>query len=343
MPVKHLSALSVLLVMIFLLCMGDTVSQAVLSSMELCVSRVIPSLFPYMVLSSLMISMDLTEPLYRHLPTEKWPGLPRCSASVLLTGFLCGFPVGASGSAALVRDGKLSRADAAKLCAVSSAASPAFVIGTVGSWWTREYGLVLWLTQIACCLGFAALMRKPCPCAKQNAVPAVTEKSLTVCFASAVSSAASSCLSVTASVTFFGSMAQVLSELIPPLAPLFSVVLEFSCGAAAGAGTGGLRGIVITGAAVGFSGVSVMMQNAAFLTPEKISMKPLILSKLSAMIVSAAVSALYFHLRSPQPSGLAANASPFRPGHGLVIIFLLGLLCAAASWVTGKKKHTENT
>ena len=346
MPVKSLSAAAVLSAMILLLFIGDSASDAVLSSMELCVTRVIPSLFPYMVLSSLMISMDLTEPLYRRLPTEKWLGLPRCAASVLFTGLFCGFPVGAAGCAALVRDGKLNRDDAAALCAASSASSPAFVIGTVGQWWGREYGTLLWMTQVICALFTGAFVFRG---SGQSPVHETASQTNTGGFpghlASAVSSAASSCIAVIASVTFFGSTARILSHLIPWLTVPASVLLEFSQGSAAGAKMGGMPGIIVTGAAVGFTGISVMIQSAASLAPEKISLKPLILSKIAAMAVSAAVSAVYYLLRRPVSHRIPASASVFTPGDGYTALLLLGLVYLTFRLLAGslksRIKHTE--
>jgi len=311
--VKSLVSAAVITAMIALLFIGDPAADAVLSSMQLCVTRVIPTLFPYMVLSSLMLSMDLLQPLSRCLPTEKWLGLPRSSAPVLITGLLCGFPVGAAGCAALTRSGKLSREDAAILAAVSSAASPAFVIGTIGQWWGREYGTVLWLTQILCSMVFGTLIFRG-----SGSVPEVrsdspnNSMSFSGHFSAAVSSAASSCIAVTAAVTFFGGTARILSRLFPLLSLPASVLLEFSQGSAAGAELSGVYGIMITGASVGFTGLSVIIQCASLLTPEKIPLRPLILSKTTAMAFSAAVSAVYYLLRCPAVQEIPA-AAVFRP------------------------------
>ena len=342
MPVKKLPAVLVFSAMLLLLIFGDAAAHAVSDSLALCVTRVIPPLFPYMVLSSVILSMDLAAPLYRRIPTEKWFGLPRSAAPVLLTGFLCGFPVGASGAAQLVRDGKLSRSDAAALCAVSSAASPAFVIGSLGSQWTREYGLILWLTQVAVSLFLAAFVFRgsgvspSVQTASEKAVPSAVQSLCT-----AVTSAAQSCIAVTAFVTFFGTAAALLSVLIPPLTPLFSAVLEFSRGASFGAQTGGLYGIILTGASVGFAGVSVLMQTASFLLPEKIPMKPVISAKLVTMTSSAAVSAVYYLIRRPGVSGIPASGSVFMPDSALVVIAVLGLITAAGKTASRLLKHTE--
>lgn len=341
---KRLPAVLVCSAMLLLLLMGDTANAAVSSALELCVTRVIPPLFPYMVLSSLILSLDLLEPLYRRILTEKCFGLPKCAAPVLLTGFVCGFPVGASGAAQLVQDGKISRSDAAKLCAVSSAASPAFVIGSVGQWWSREYGVILWLTQVLTSLILAATLfrgsvsdpdgRK----ADSRAVPGVTES-----LCRAVLSAAQSCLAVTAYITFFGTAAIMLSVVFPPLSPLFAVLLEFSRGSSFGAQTGGIFGIILTGSAVGFSGVSVLMQTASFLTPVNVPMKPVISAKLITMLTSAAVSAVYFLLRHPGTSGIPASGTVFSPWDGIFTVTALGFLAVTGKLVLKLLKQTENS
>ncbi len=328
--------------MLLLLFLGEDASDAVLTSMELCVKRVIPPLFPYMVLSSLLISMDLAGPLCRRLPTEKWMGLPRASASVLLTGLLCGFPVGAAGCAALVREGRLTRSDAAVLCAASSAASPAFVIGSVGQWWGREYGVILWGTGVllSLCSGiflFRGSSSSGIPSPPSHSSPSGFAAHL----AAAVSSAASSCISVIASVTFFGSAAQILSELFPPLTVVLSVLLEFSGGCAVGAKLGGLCGIAVTGAAVGFTGGSVFIQSASLLSPENIPMRPLILSKIAAMAVSCAVSAVYYLIRRPVSCFLPASASVFTLQDGFSVLFFLLLAYSVSRLAHELKKRTE--
>ncbi len=338
---KHLPAVLVCTSMVLLLVMGDTAGAAVSASLKLCITRVIPPLFPYMVLSSMILSLDLLRPLYRSLPTEKWFGLPRCAAPVLLTGFICGFPVGASGAARLVLEGKLSRNDAAILCAVSSAASPAFVIGSVGQWWTKEYGVILWLTQLLTSLLLAVFVFRGSGTSAPVRSGDTPVRRAAECLCEAVSSAAQSCLNVTAYITFFGTAAVLLSALLPPLSPVFAVLLEFSRGATFGAQTGGLTGMILTGAAVGFSGVSVLMQTASFLIPENVSMKPTVLTRLVMMTVSAAVSALYYLLRIPASSPLQASGTVFSPVSGFCVIAVLGLLTLVPKSITERKKRTE--
>ena len=338
---KHLPSVLVCLSMLLLLVMGETAANAVSASLELCITRVIPSLFPYVVLSSLMLSMDLLRPLYIRIPTEKWFGLPRCTASVLLTGILCGFPVGASGAAQLVRDKRISQENASKLCAMASASSPAFVIGTAGQLWTREYGILLWLTQIAVSLFLGISFLRGSGAAHDFRSDSFRSPNFSECLCRSISSAAHACLNVTAYITFFGTAAEFLTHLIPPLSPLFAVTLEFSRGVFCGAQTGGLSGILLTGTAIGFSGISILMQTASFLIPEHISVKPYFLTRLLSSAVSAAISVLYHLYRNPASSPIPASGTVFAPIQGLFVITVLGILPLLSNLLHERKKHTE--
>ena len=116
----YLSSFAMIAAFILLLIFGSSITETVRDSLALTISRVIPTLFPYMVLSSIAVNADLLRPLYSIIPTERIFSLPHESASVILTGMICGFPIGASGSAELYKRGCISQKDASVLCAVSS-------------------------------------------------------------------------------------------------------------------------------------------------------------------------------------------------------------------------------
>ena len=79
------------------------VSAAALDAMTLSVRRLVPLLFPYTVLSVLVVRRGWTPPaggIVRFLR------LPREAGGILVTGWTAGFPVGAGGAAELYGSGK---------------------------------------------------------------------------------------------------------------------------------------------------------------------------------------------------------------------------------------------
>lgn len=96
-------------------------------------NSVVPALFPFMVLSNLIVHagglFSLMMPVYKILH----PFFPVSPAGcyVLLTGLLCGCPMGAKTCSDFVSDGTLTREEARFLLAVCSHPSLMFILGYV--------------------------------------------------------------------------------------------------------------------------------------------------------------------------------------------------------------------
>lgn len=126
---------AILLTAAFVLQNPSGAAQAVYNALILCVKNVIPTLFPYMVIST----------LFGHL----WPCFlcrarigkafsklfalnGSCSAAVII-GLAAGFPVGAKTAVCLYQDGLCEKEEAQRLCAFCNNTGPAFVVGAIGA------------------------------------------------------------------------------------------------------------------------------------------------------------------------------------------------------------------
>lgn len=93
--------------------------------------NMVPALFPFMVISGLMIRLQLTE----HFAVFFRPFLGRLfllhddCLYVIFTGFLCGFPMGAKIIADLYREGRLNRPEAELLLAFCNNIGPVYFTG----------------------------------------------------------------------------------------------------------------------------------------------------------------------------------------------------------------------
>lgn len=125
--------------------------EQVKSGLTLCSQVIIPSLFPFLVLSELFLLCGIDRYAARILrwPMEKLFKLPGSAGSALLLGGLCGYPVGARIGAALYDDGKIDGDTFSFLLMFCNTASPAFLIGTVGTvlWGDGRVGIALCLIQ----------------------------------------------------------------------------------------------------------------------------------------------------------------------------------------------------
>lgn len=101
--------------------------------MELCFQSVIPSLFPFFVLSTLVTSYLSSEPLRLLKWLARLCRIPYGSESIVIPAFLGGYPVGASSVSQCVEDGLIDKEDGRVLLAYCNQAGPAFLFGVVRS------------------------------------------------------------------------------------------------------------------------------------------------------------------------------------------------------------------
>lgn len=140
--------------MLTLILDSQTALAGAKSGMDMCLRSVIPSLFPFFVLSILLTS-GLTGrnlPILRPLATLT--GIPIGSESILLTGLLGGYPVGAQAVSSAYSRGAISENEAQRMMVFCNNAGPAFIFGMTASLLPSPgHAWLLWLIQI-----FSALL-----------------------------------------------------------------------------------------------------------------------------------------------------------------------------------------
>ena len=94
-------------------------------------SSVVPALFPFMVLSSLIVSGGGLSVLMAPFRFILGPllGLSDAGCYVLISGLVCGFPMGAKTCADFLLSGQISRQEGRLLMAICNHPSPMFLLG----------------------------------------------------------------------------------------------------------------------------------------------------------------------------------------------------------------------
>lgn len=97
--------------------------------------KMIPTLFPFMILSGIMVRMNLTEGFARffHPLFHKIWGTSLNGSYVILMGMLCGFPMGARVVGELCQAGKLSEKEGAYLLSFCNNIGPIYFLSFVMS------------------------------------------------------------------------------------------------------------------------------------------------------------------------------------------------------------------
>lgn len=117
-----------------------------------CGNILIPSLFPFMVLSSFIVTSGFSEWLGKYLTpiTKRLFHTNGEIGSVIILGLCGGFPVGAKGIATLYNEEKINTDTAKALAMFLVGGGPAFVVFVVGSslYSNTTTGLILWASQL---------------------------------------------------------------------------------------------------------------------------------------------------------------------------------------------------
>ena len=132
---------------------GKTAIQGAYFGIELCIKTVIPSLFPFFVVSILLTSSlsGLNIPFLGLI--GRLCGIPRGAEAVLLPGFLGGYPAGAQCIAEAYRIHLIDKQDAQRMVAFCSNAGPAFLFGMISPMFPHSgYAWALWSIHVASAL-----------------------------------------------------------------------------------------------------------------------------------------------------------------------------------------------
>ena len=164
-PAQSVLALSLLAA---LLLSSEAAAEGCRASLRVCARLIIPSLFPFFVLSSYCTALGLPGHLGRLLApfAVRLYGISGAGASALFIGLTGGYPAGAACIADMEKNGTVSAAEAERLLAFCNNSGPAFLVGAVGVGVFRSVraGLLLYAVHIAAALLTGLFFRRRFHC-----------------------------------------------------------------------------------------------------------------------------------------------------------------------------------
>lgn len=138
---------AVLLMLLSLVLFPAQSVAAARDGVDLCLNVILPSLFPFFVLSTLCVELGLIRGLGNLLERLMYPLFRvngACSGAFLL-GIVGGYPVGARTAIELYQKGQCSRQEAERLLSFCNNSGPAFILGVVGAGIFSSSAAGLWL------------------------------------------------------------------------------------------------------------------------------------------------------------------------------------------------------
>jgi sporulation integral membrane protein YlbJ len=337
--------------LILILKSPDAAIEYMGAGLVLCVRTVIPSLFPFMVISELIVTSGLGELIGKYLnrPLGWIFGISGASACAVLLGAFCGPPVGARSVAVLLDQGCISKKEASRLLTFCNNPSSAFLINAVGVslYSNRAIGAVLYTITLfsAFLVGISQRRFASGQEQKYSHEIKIYPDGITA-FTSSVTHAAEGMLAVCAYVVFFSSLVGCFANIISALGlPAASVallygILELSGGVSAASALGpGIAGVCLAAFIVGWSGLSVHFQVISVSSGRGLSYGGYLVAKLIQGLLNSIAAYIVFTLfpsllltpaeSTAQPLASGSLASPY-------IAVVLLIFAAALPGITRK-------
>ncbi len=275
--------MAALFLFVYLLVFPQNAAEPTRTALEFCAKTLVPSLFIYMILAKIVITLPLTDKIAKKIGYE---------AVTLITGALCGCPLGAKTAVSLYETGRISKKHAEFLCSFTNNASVSFVLGFVGSelYGDIGVGLKLLLFQLIASVSTAVLMRF-LMFGREKLPSALPGKGAKTGLREAVSDSALTMINVCACAVFFmvcGNAVSGIFHFNPTVDAILKSVLEFSSGCAAASKLDSFS-LPITAFSIGLTGLSVALQVRS-VAAGRLAMRPFLVGKVISCTVMTLLS-----------------------------------------------------
>ncbi len=261
--------------------------------LETCLKIILPSLFPFMVVSKYLVYSGYGNKISPYLSfIARLFNLPDSAGVAFLTGAVCGSPVGASCICDMVKNGHLTKNQAEHMLGFCNNAGPLFLIGTVGTilFNDKKTGYFIYFVHIFSALLTGILLRFRAPegtnssffVFKRDASP----------FVSSVNDSVSAMPGIFGFIIIFSVICGFYNAFTPIKSDVFNALfcglLEISCGCIyiSPLHLPTASKLCLISFICGFSGLCIMFQTMHIIKKAGLDIKPCLKTKLLFSIIS---------------------------------------------------------
>lgn len=323
--------------------------EGVRNGLKLCTDVLIPSIFPALLATVLVVESGGATWLGRKLSklSKKMFSLPGEAASALLLSLLGGYPAGAKAVVGLYESGAITKRQAQRMTLFCFSAGPAFLIGVIGNLTGNPWsGVILLIANSVSVMLIGVILglvfdkdRSGEIAAEMKRKERIEKVPLSQALVVSVHKSASSMLSICLFVIVFSILRAMLSrsgaeKLIEDMLlslsmsenaakALLTAFLEVSAGSVLAV----KAGLVFTGFFIGFGGLAVHAQVWAIAQKIEINKGLFFVTRIAQGAFTAAMTAvlLLFMPAVESAAGVALSSMPTAGGSALLM-----LLCVAS-------------
>ena len=311
--------------------------------LALCAQTLLPSLFPFLVLSELLVALGVGNLIRPQItrPIMALFGISEKGAVSFLLGCVCGFPVGTTSAVSYAERGEMSKEELHRVSLFCNNPSSGFLLAAVGEGLlgNRSAGVALLIITLLSAVLVGILLRllfgkiTSVQCTRTHAGP---ERALSVnVLATSVCRAGRAFLTVSAFVIFFSCITECLSHVLDavalpvPFAVAFHGILEMTGGIGRATATMATdQAFRATAFFASFAGVSVCLQILACAEGHNLSVLRLLAAKALQAGIALLLAELYLRVCQPTFTPTESVIAMTRaPENFFPVFFSLLLLC----------------
>ncbi len=325
---------------------------------QLFYNSVFPSLFPFTVITGLILSFNGIN-VYSSIFGKalcKPLNLPPTASFPLIISLICGFPLGAKYTGIMSKEGHLNYDNATTTLIVASNASPLFVIGVVGAVLLNniKLGYILFFINIISCYitGYIFSSKRDYSFINLNNVEK-TRINVGNAIKQSIEGALNTSLLVCAYITFFSVIIGYMNHYIANIFPAFNSlmgkmlfgIIEITNGVTMISETDAslLVKLILISFLISFSGLSIFSQVYSFIYNKKLSFKKYFWAKiLQGVISSCLISVLIILISITDFSSLMVSTLHKNELKSLTAIYVISysilIISFIFSFLTQKKR-----
>lgn len=285
---KRLRLPTAVLILLLFVSHIEAVIGGIRAALTVCAVSIIPSLFLFLVLSDVIVSVLLSGG--GRIASPKF--------TAFFLGALCGFPTGAVVCERLRKSGTLDPKDAERLIPLCNSVSPAFAIGAIGVSMLGDIrlGILLYTSQILASLLLLLPLRIP----SRNDGQTARSPSFSEMFFAAVEKSIGSILRICALICLFSALLSILRVYCgETVYVLLAALLEIGSGSSAAAAlfsAAPLPALVLCAFTCGWSGICVHFQIFSVLKSIKVKAYRFVICKAILGSLSAVFTIIGYKL-----------------------------------------------
>ncbi len=287
------------------LCFPDAVKNGVINGLELGGRVLVPSIFPYLVISGILVKTGALLPISKKIKIGK---LSEPAKELLIPSLFCGYPTGARLSAFAYDNGSITKQEYILLFIFANIPGFGFAVSYLGGFFDRHIlGILIYCSFLLASLTLIWFYERKMPNKnpkllwqteklkepKEQKIPKIPKiakkQKLSDALVESVSESSQTMVSLLFFVCFFASLIDLLKKVPLPVEffPMGATFLEITTGLSLLVRSYPIEAVVFF---CGFSGLSVMFQSLYFDKNRAVNFLRLFLGR----IVYGTVSVCYF-------------------------------------------------